>query len=273
MTTDNAEPLPAQGRTPRHRLTPSDQLAAAYLRRYKDPAVAEYALAVRDLVERHIGPVDTWSRLAERLCQGGKREKRIWRKKLSRHFTAECKGPPWQTVDRIVKCIVPSPGRPALLAEFGRLHNAARGEPPPHEHASAQAREVGESSAHTQPDQRRDPTDLERENADLRRRLATSKAEIHRLQGQLRGTGTTMPTGEPESTSPPHNELATILPRGASRNQGPFSTEHGDVGGNDPEHRQRLRVDMTMFRSQHAPAIELAGTREHTWGREARLPR
>lgn len=176
MTTD----IDASPRT-RRRLVPRADLAAAYQAAYGSAKVAEYALAVRDLVERcpEIGPVDTWSRLAERICRDNPhRDQARWRKTLSGHFTTETKGPPWQTVVLVVRYTLPATEREAALARFADLHEAARGERPP----------TGERPpAGADPSEQRAVSRLRQENARLRQRLAASEAENDRLRAALRG--------------------------------------------------------------------------------------
>ncbi|MGC4808384.1 hypothetical protein [Micromonospora sp. DT233] len=129
MTPQNNTPTFGGEPHVRHRLLPPERLAAAYDERWRSPAVSAYALAVRAVIEDcpEIGPVNTWSRLAERICQGRPgRDRDVWRKKLSRHFAPELKGPPWQTVEMIVRYVVPESEREATLGRFKRLHDAAR---------------------------------------------------------------------------------------------------------------------------------------------------
>ncbi|WBB78288.1 hypothetical protein O7606_18895 [Micromonospora sp. WMMD882] len=133
MTTDNDAAPGFRGRT-RRRLVPRAELAAALRSRYGSAAVADYALAVRDVIENcpGIGAVDTWSRLAGRVCRNRSAHDRDrYRKRFSRHFTVETEGPPWQTVVLVVRHALPREERDAALARFAELYEAARGERPP----------------------------------------------------------------------------------------------------------------------------------------------
>ncbi|KXK61823.1 hypothetical protein AWW66_11605 [Micromonospora rosaria] len=191
MTSQNAGPVRTRGRHRRHRLADRTELAAEFTARY-GPAVAEYALAARDLVERcpEIGPIDTWSRLADAIC-GGRPEWRQenWRKRLSRHFTTESKGPPWQTVVLVAKVTVPEVDRRATLDDLARLHRSARGDWPPAWHPADDGcpdRAGGTGIAQTAPGSPESPelARLRRENAVLHRQLAASQAEIERLRAE-----------------------------------------------------------------------------------------
>ncbi|MEK8108803.1 hypothetical protein NKG94_35780 [Micromonospora sp. M12] len=143
MTTEADPPFPAEERTQRHRLVPRAILEAQYRKRYHNPAVSAYALAVREIVEAcpEIGPIDTWQKLADRSCpprpdrDRASRTKKLTRlrKKLSRHFTAESKGPPWQTVVLVVDHALPAelrrrswPSSPTCTSRrAGRSHRSA----------------------------------------------------------------------------------------------------------------------------------------------------
>ncbi|MEU7586425.1 hypothetical protein AB0A95_09010 [Micromonospora sp. NPDC049230] len=141
MTTEADIPLPPEERPRRHRLVPRSTLEAKYQRRYANPAVATYALAVRDVVENcpDIGPIDTWQKLADRIYKprserdraGSRKKLARLRKRLSRHFTAESKGPPWQTVVLVVEHVLPAALRQATLNHFAELYTLARDEEPP----------------------------------------------------------------------------------------------------------------------------------------------
>lgn len=212
MTSDTSTPSAPSARHRRHWLVPREQLAAEYESRYGSPAVSEYGLAVRDVVEKcpGIGAVGTWSRLAERICRGRPgRDRATWRKRLSRHFTAETKGPPWQTVVLVVEYTVPADEREATLGHFERLYEAARGERPPsgsRRPAAGTGRSdawgdpqasapTGFDATGTRADDRtrtrlahllRKNAALHRRLATLRRRLATSEAENDLLRAALR---------------------------------------------------------------------------------------
>ncbi|SCL38617.1 hypothetical protein GA0074692_5074 [Micromonospora pallida] len=207
MTIDNDAASRFQGRT-RRRLVPREQLAADYLTVYGSVAVAEYALAVRDVVEGcpGIGPVDTWRRLANRICRDNPyRNRDKWRRDLSRHFTTESKGPPWRTVVLVVEHTLPQPERAAALDRFADLHEAARGERPP---MGEPPRPTGDDATATGQDTsgsaplQRVLTRLRHENVMLRRqlaatreRLAASEAENGRLRAALDGPAHRGPGG------------------------------------------------------------------------------
>ena len=134
MTPHNITPPPAGEQHQRHRLVARALLAAGYESRYGSTAVSAYGLAVRDVVEScpEVGPIDTWSRLSERICRDRPgRNRDTLRKRLSRHFTTETKGPPWPTVVLVVEYTVPKADRAATLDHLGRLYEAAREERPP----------------------------------------------------------------------------------------------------------------------------------------------
>ncbi|MEU0547096.1 hypothetical protein [Micromonospora sp. NPDC005979] len=131
----------AEEHTRRHRLVSRSKLEAQHAQRYHNPAVATYALAVREIVANcsEIGPIDTWRKLADLVhtprtdpdrASRSRKQLRL-RKKLSRHFTAESKGPPWQTVMLVVKYALPPEFRRERLAQFAELYELARGEKPP----------------------------------------------------------------------------------------------------------------------------------------------
>ncbi|MFD0820803.1 hypothetical protein ACFQ0D_21395, partial [Micromonospora zhanjiangensis] len=206
MTTDAGVPSVDRGQRQRHRLVPREQLAAEYATRYGSPEVATYALAVRDVVEgcAAIGPVDTWRKLADLIRHGRPaRDRARWRKKLSRHFTAESKGPPWQTVVLVVRHAVPETDRAATLARLGRLYQAARGdEPPTGSHPGPGGDNRGAPGDPVGPE--RSLAELNRENAHLRRivadkdrMVADRDREIVRLRAELRGRRQDAPGGRP----------------------------------------------------------------------------
>ncbi|MCX4469158.1 hypothetical protein OOK41_02310 [Micromonospora sp. NBC_01655] len=196
MTPHNTTPSPAGGQHQRHRLVARARLAAGYESRYGSAAVSAYGLAVRDVVEGcpEIGPIDTWSKLSERICRDRPgRNRDALRKRLSRHFTTETKGPPWPTVVLVVEYTVPRADRDATLDRLGRLYEAAREERPPsrgrepagpvHPHAGAHPND-GDGSGGNGGGGGEDG--LRRENASLRRRLAASQAENDLLRAALR---------------------------------------------------------------------------------------
>ncbi|WP_229399029.1 hypothetical protein [Micromonospora okii] len=195
MTSNRTSPFPAREQHQRHRLVPRETLAADYEKEYGSAAVADYALAVRDLVEQcpEIGPVDTWSRLAQRICRGrAARDRKNWRKRLSRHFTTESKGPPWQTVELVVKHTVPEPDRAATLRRLGLLYEAARLEKPP-SHADGTTGDGGttEGGVGNRPGAVDDALyrRARQRIAALERELAATRAEADRLRAQLRAPG------------------------------------------------------------------------------------
>ncbi|WP_428962763.1 hypothetical protein [Micromonospora fluostatini] len=126
-------PTGTGGSHQRHRLADRASLAEAYTSRH-GLEVAAYALAARDLVEGcgAIRPVDTWSQVANEICAGRpKRDRERFRKRLSRHFTPETKGPPWQTVELVAGVTVPDRSqREAKLKHLALLHRKARGDWP-----------------------------------------------------------------------------------------------------------------------------------------------
>ncbi|MFF3869433.1 hypothetical protein [Micromonospora sp. NPDC001898] len=193
MTSDTSTSPSPRGWHRRHWLVPRERLADEYESRYGSTAVSAYGLAVRDLVEGcpGIGAVDTWSRLAERICRNKPaRDRDAWRKRLSRHFTAETKGPPWQTVVLVVECIVAEAEREDTLGHFEQLYEAARGERPPSGHRTAGPAHpdvIDPEADADRPDEcaRTTIAQLLRENASLRQRLAASQAENELLRHAL----------------------------------------------------------------------------------------
>ncbi|NBE82369.1 hypothetical protein [Micromonospora rubida] len=198
MTSDTSTSPPPQGWHRRHSLVSRERLADEYEARYGSAAVSAYGLAVRDLVEGcpEIGAVDTWSRLAERICRDRPRlDRDAWRKRLSRHFTAETKGPPWLTVVLVVECIVPEADRETTFSDFARLYEAARGERPPSglRHGTADPAHpdaldaLDAEAGADRPDERTRTTiaHLVRENALLRKKLAANQAENELLRHAL----------------------------------------------------------------------------------------
>ncbi|MFI1196160.1 hypothetical protein ACH4T9_23325 [Micromonospora sp. NPDC020750] len=193
MTSDTSTSPSPRGWHRRHWLVSRERLADEYESRYGSTAVSAYGLAVRDLVEGcpGIGAVDTWSRLAERICRNKPaRDRDAWRKRLSRHFTAETKGPPWQTVVLVVECIVAEAEREDTLGHFERLYEAARGERPPSGHRAADPAHpdaLAPEADADRPDEcaRTTIAQLLRENASLRQRLAASQAENELLRHAL----------------------------------------------------------------------------------------
>ncbi|SCL15915.1 hypothetical protein [Micromonospora inyonensis] len=258
MTIDNDAASRFRG-WPRRRLVPRGELAADYLATYGSATVAEYALAVRDVVEScpGIGPVDTWRRLAERICRDHPyRDPGRWRRDLSRHFTTESKGPPWRTVVLVVEHTLPQPERAAALHRFADLYEAARGERPPTgdgPHPSGDGATTPGSAVLDQ----RVLARLRHENARLRRqlaivqeRLAAREAENGRLRAALdrRGSGHGQP---PDGRS--------VEQQRGSRNDGHFPAGSAEPGPARTGRRHVPRPD--------AVALERPGTvsDEATW--------
>ncbi|OWV03920.1 hypothetical protein B5D80_21700 [Micromonospora wenchangensis] len=300
MPSHTSTPSPARGRHQRHWLVPREHLAAGYAARYGSPAVSEYALAVRDLVEQapEIGAVDTWSRLAERICRNRPgRDRDTWRKRLSRHFTTETKGPPWQTVVLVVECTVAPADRETTLHRFERLYEAARGEPPtdrrtrptgpagpgasrpdPTGPGASRPGPAGDGDSRPGPagfDVRPDPAGedartlvahLLRENASLRRTLTAREAEISLLRAALdaparRPTGG--PSGDGTTTSRRQASAAT-----AHKDRNPGHFPPGPTPTNDaPGGRHRPpRID------QVTPRLDVVGLPTHHPTHRPHLP-
>ncbi|WP_422753975.1 hypothetical protein [Micromonospora sp. WMMD708] len=278
MLSDTSTPTPVRGRHQRHWLVPREHLAAGYAARYGSPAVSEYALAVRDLVEQapEIGAVDTWSRLAERICRDRPgRDRDTWRKRLSRHFTTETKGPPWQTVVLVVECTVAPADRQATLRRFERLYEAARGEPPTdrrptdgraHPHGPGEQANSPDGSTPTTDDAGRVIAQLRSENAVLRRTLAAREAENDLLRATIRATNRPAPNGRPHPPvdggdhphDPPGRQAALPdAPARKDRNPGHFPV--GPTPTNDaPAGRHRpARID------QVTPRLDVVGIAAH----------
>ncbi|MFI6227136.1 hypothetical protein ACIBCR_07415 [Micromonospora echinospora] len=293
MTIDNDAASRFRGRD-RRRLVPRTQLAADYQAVYGSPAVAAYALAVRDIVEGcpTIGPVDTWRRLANRICRDNPyRNRDKWRRNLSRHFTTESKGPPWQTVVLVVDHALPEPERAAALDRFADLYEAARGERPPTGGPSrstvAGATGTDQNAPNDVPHQRL-VTRLRHENALLRRqlaaardRLAASEAENGRLRAALDGPARRGPgpgRSSDESPRPPEQQ------RGL-RNDGHFPALTTPVGravpaGRRPAPRPRPlsrpetvgRPDTATFGQPGTVANEATWWIEGIWHRHGAEP-
>lgn len=207
MTSENKEPLVAR----RRRLVPRDTLAADYLARYGSPAVAEYALSVRDVAENcpRIGPVDTWSRLARQVAR--QRRRVDWqqlRRRLSRHFTAETKGPPWPTTVLVVEFALSVERRQPELDRLAWLYRAARGEWPPTGQPGGTEAAGNDAGRIAQ---------LERENAHLRERLETSELEAAYWRSHRRRSAERAPNSGPV---PPGGGAAELLRE--ARNPGRF---------------------------------------------------
>ncbi|MFI0791978.1 hypothetical protein ACH4OY_04635 [Micromonospora rubida] len=234
MTPHNTTPPPAGEQHQRHRLVARARLAAGYESRYGSAAVSAYGLAVRDVVEScpEVGPIDTWSRLSERICRDRPgRNRDTLRKRLSRHFTTETKGPPWPTVVLVVKYTVPKADRAATLDHLGRLYEAAREERPPsrgrepagpvHPHAETHSND-GSGSGYGEGDSSGGSDSsggcgcedgLRRENASLRRMLAASQAENDLLRAALRAPAQQSVGGRSRHQSPSREPRPEDVPR------------------------------------------------------------
>ncbi|MFE9193212.1 hypothetical protein ACFYL6_26790 [Micromonospora sp. NPDC007208] len=204
MTTEADPPLPSEERTQRHRLVPRAILEAQYRKRYHNLAVSAYGLAVREIVEAcpEIGPIDTWQKLADRSFpprpdrDGASRAKKLTRlrKKLSRHFTAESKGPPWQTVMLVVDHALPAELRREKLAQLADLYELARGEKPPIGTRDERSEEATRAQGGQDLVQR-----LRQRIAELERRELALMVEVSELRGEQ--------VGQPVSHAPRSDEL------------------------------------------------------------------
>ncbi|MFI5928833.1 hypothetical protein ACIA3K_23075 [Micromonospora sp. NPDC051543] len=224
----------AEERTRRRRLVSRSKLEAQYAQRYHNPDVAAYTLAVREAVEAEIGQVDTWQRLADRIhpptsdpdrASRARKQSRMLRKKLSRHFTAESKGPPWQTVMLVVKHAVPEEFQQQRLAYFAELYELARGEKPPTGDRPEFAAGTGSLD---------DPTTaraLRQEIDELNERLKACMVEVTELRTAITarhlGPG---PTSE-------------NLPRQRDPSTGALNARHFRVGGPVPGNHRAPRLD------------------------------
>ncbi|MFI9640327.1 hypothetical protein ACIG87_09685 [Micromonospora sp. NPDC051925] len=269
MTSDTSTPAPPGGWHRRHRLVSREQLAAGYESRYGSTAVSDYALAVRDLVEQcpDIGPVDTWSRLSARICRKGSgRDWATWRRRLSRHFTTETKGPPWQTVVLVVECTVAEANRTATLRRFAQLYEAARGERPTSDRRRGTVDPAHLDDADPQPARSGgaaptgDDTDamldaLRGENATLRRRLAAWKAENELLRATIEAANRAAPKRHPQhrplggGSRPddvPRQRESTLLAGPARKDRNPGHFPAGPTSTNDAppgRHHRPPRID------------------------------
>ncbi|MGX4657590.1 hypothetical protein ACWCHM_28300 [Micromonospora sp. SCSIO 07396] len=280
MSSPTSTPSPDRGRHQRHWLVPREHLAAGYAARYGSPAVSEYALAVRDLIERspEFGTVDTWSRLAERICRNRPgRDRDTWRKRLSRHFTTETKGPPWQTVVLVVECTVAAADRAATLSRFERLYEAARGEPPTDRRPAAdRAHPDGcgppgtatGGAARAEGDAGLVIAQLRAENAVLRRTVAAREAENELLRATLDAVHRTVPKGHPHrlpdgGTHPadPSGREAALLDGLARKDRNPGHFPAGPTPTNDaPAGRHRPpRIDTVSL----PPRLDVVGPPPH----------
>jgi hypothetical protein len=255
MTSHHDPPSPRRARTP-HSLTSPDHLADQLTHQWGDPAVAAYALAARALAEEHpeVGRVDTWRRLVLKIMRdralardGGPRRQppldrvgqRRMRKKLSWHFTSRSRGPAWQQVTLLVRHLVPGEQQPAVLARLAALHAAARGHHPEPGRVTACDPEAVPAVA---PGPEAALVELLRRQQDeLRRELAASRAENQRLRAVIDGTG---PAGRSGQRGGPGRPADAPAPRTA-RNSGHFP----GCGGPDESPRSRdrepARVDLS----------------------------
>ncbi|MBQ1074136.1 hypothetical protein KBX06_13335 [Micromonospora sp. C31] len=245
MTSHHSPSHPTGKQHQRHRLVPRARLAADYEARYGSAAVAAYGLAVRDVVEGcpEIGPVDTWSRLAELICRERPgRHRNTLRKKLSRHFTAETKGPPWPTVVQVVEFTVAPGERPALLDHLGRLYEEARKEKPPSE-----GREPAGPHVDPGADAGRTARREQQEIASLKQQLADSRAENARLRAARHAAGRLAGPGRA-----PHRPPAAVpRPQDVPRQRDPSTPATASHGGRNPgrftANPPTPRLDQTWF--------------------------
>jgi hypothetical protein len=249
MTTDaDTPPIDDRRQRQRHRLVPRGQLAVEYEARYGSAAVSEYGLAVRDVVEgcARIGPIDTWRKLAELICQGKPaRDRARWRKTLSRHFTAESKGPPWQTVMLVVKHALPEAEREAALTRFGRLYLAARGDKPPTGEVPEPA--SGNRAAPDDPDGRgQSLAEVTWQNERLRRMVATKDREIVRLRAELRDRTDGGPRSRSVSDELPRQRGSAPQPTRKAQNPGHFPARRGGPDAPPPNWWQPSRTDLVI---------------------------
>ncbi|WP_328341631.1 hypothetical protein [Micromonospora sp. NBC_00421] len=285
MTSDTSTPTPPTGRHQRHCLVPREQLAADYESRYGSKAVSEYALTVRDLVELspEIGAVDTWSRLAARICdRRSGRTWATWRKRLSRHFTTETKGPPWQTVVLVVDHTVAETDRAATLRRLERLYEAARGEPPTKRRPATDdpvrpggvdpgatpdgVDPTGDDAHRIIAQLRTENASLRTENASLRRTLSAWKARNDLLRATVEATRTGRPRSGPldggsRPGDVPRPRETTLLDGLARKDRNPGHFPAGPAPTNDaPAGRHRPpRIDTVSL----PPRIDVVGTPTH----------
>ncbi|MFG2052066.1 hypothetical protein ACGFIW_32135 [Micromonospora sp. NPDC048935] len=205
--------------------------------------MSAYALAVREIVETcpEIGPIDTWQKLADRIYTpqsdpdraSRSRKQSLLRKKLSRHFTAESKGPPWQTVMLVVKHALPPEFRRQWLADLAELYELARGERPP----NGVRDEPAENRTEV-----RDGHDLERclrqKIADLERECLDLRVEV----SELRAAQTTRSLGPTSDDLPRQREplSGSSTPTPNARH---FPPNQARAGGPAQSHYQAPRLD------------------------------
>lgn len=238
MTTEVDMPLPPEERIRRHRLIPRSVLEAKFQQRYDHPAVSRYALAVRDAVEMcpEIGPIDTWQKLSDRICLlRPERDRTAWRKKLSRHFTAESKGPPWQTVVLVVEHALPPEDRRQKLAHFAELYALARGEKPPTGTRDERAEDATE--ARGGPNVEREPC---QKCTDLERRLLACMVEISTLRANQAGQSLSR---DPAPDALPRQREPLSGPPAGTPNTRQFPPSQARAGGSAQGHYRAPRLD------------------------------
>ncbi|MET8090017.1 hypothetical protein [Micromonospora sp. NPDC005220] len=224
----------AEEPTQRRRLASRSKLEAQHAQRYRNPAVATYTLAVREAVEAEIGQVDTWQRLADRIhpptsgpdrASRARKQSRLLRKKLSRHFTAESKGPPWQTVMLVVKHAVPEELQRQRLAYFAELYELARGEKPP-----TGDRPEAEDGTGTLDDPAT-ARSLRQEVDELKERLVACMVEVSELRTAIAARH--LDAGPTSENVPRQRDPSTGAP----------NARHFRAGGSAPGHYRASRLD------------------------------
>ena len=292
MTAHTARRPRPGGRHRRHRLVSRERLAADYESRYGSPAVSEYALAVRDVIEQcpEIGrstPGAGWPSGSAGTDSG--RDWATWRKRLSRHFTTETKGPPWQTVVLVVECTVAAADREATLLRFAQLYEAARGErptserrraavDPAHPDGSALQPPPGPAGAYRVGDDADPVLDaLRGENATLKRRLAAREAENSLLRATIEAAKRSAPTAHPR-TRPlgggsrpddvPRQREAVLPAESVRKDRNPGHFPAGPTPTNDaPAGRHRPpRIDTVSLPDTATTATYWMATRAHAPG-------
>lgn len=136
MTTADAPASPCDDPRRTHRL-----LSEAALRQRFRAEVVDYLLAVRNELVTRFGEVNTYQRFAAELrrrspnCRHSKT--RDLARRRSEHFNNPA-GPPWYTVNEILRYVVPEERRDQCHQRFVELYTKARDKPPPgkDDHAS-----------------------------------------------------------------------------------------------------------------------------------------
>ncbi|MFG1649119.1 hypothetical protein ACGFIE_04275 [Micromonospora sp. NPDC049275] len=211
--------------------------------------MAAYALAVRDIVETcpEIGPIDTWQRLADRIYTPQSdpdrpariRKQTLLRKKLSRHFTAESKGPPWQTVVLVLKHALPAELRPEKQAQLAALYEQARGEEPPTGDHPGRAEDATGAFAASAVER-----DLRRENHELKQQLADCMVEVSKLRADK--ALTSLGRGPTSDDLPRQREPLSGSPARTS-NTRHFPTAQARGGGSVESQYRAPRLDTVTF--------------------------